>query len=68
MVGRSRFVQLPEISMRNGSLLWPGQAVEIDTLVVSNPELELWRDQQGVFSTELLLAPSSAHVPEAEAG
>jgi uncharacterized protein involved in outer membrane biogenesis len=62
VAGITRFVSLPEIRLEAGRMTWPERSMTIDALVVSDPEVQLWLDEDGVLSVERLFPESSEPV------
>ncbi len=60
---RVRFVALPTIELQGGALAWPERAVNIDAVVITDPEIRVWRNPDGSLSVDQLLAstPESAN-------
>ena len=59
---RVRFVTLPAIELQGGALAWPERTVSIGAVVITDPEIRIWRNPDGSLSVDELLAsaPESA--------
>ena len=57
-----RFLTLPAIELQGGAFAWPERTLNIGALVISEPEIRLWRNADGSMSVGQLLptAPESA--------
>ncbi|MBT8441097.1 MAG: DUF748 domain-containing protein, partial [Gammaproteobacteria bacterium] len=58
----SRFVTLPVVSMVNGTVAWPEQAVRIDTLEIVDADIAIWRDAGGMVNVQQLLVTETPPV------
>lgn len=52
----SRFVTLPVVNMVNGKAAWPERTMHIDALEITDADVVLWRNANGVLNFEGLLA------------
>ena len=59
-----KFISIPNIALKGGSIRFPEQTVSIQRLAIDRPELQLWLDQQGSFSRASLLRTTDTPVPK----
>lgn len=63
-----RVFELPELAISGGSLRWPEGRARIEALTFTNPQLDLWLNEDGSLNLTTLLpaAPASSPADEAQ--